>query len=253
MEMRGVKLQIAGHVVLESVDLSLKPQEVLVIMGQSGSGKSTLLRLLLGILKADAGSIRFKDKEVTRLSRRELNQMRVKIGMVYQDSALISSMSVRRNIALPLEELSDKKPGEIDAMVDQKLELVGLKDAREKMPAELSGGMKKRVGLARALALEPELILFDEPSAGLDPINARLINELIVSLREGHQVSSIVVTHEMEGAFAVATRMVMLHEGAIVAEGAPDEFRRSKHPIVNAFLSAYSGHSKEAPHANSQK
>ena len=253
VEMRGVKLQFAEHVVLQSVDLSVKPQEVLVIMGQSGSGKSTLLRLLLGLMKADAGSIRFKEKEITKLSRPELNRIRAGIGMVYQDSALLSSMSVRKNIALPLEELSDKNAKDIDSIVDQKLELVGLKDVKDELPAELSGGMKKRVGLARALALDPELILFDEPSAGLDPINAMLINDLIVNLREQHKVTSIVVTHEMQSAFAVATRMAMLHEGTIIEEGSPDEFRQSKNPIVSKFLSAYTGHPKESPHANSQK
>lgn len=253
VEMRGVKLQFAGHVVLQSVDLSVKLQEVLVIMGQSGSGKSTLLRLLLGILKADAGSIRFKEKEVTRLSRQELNVMRAGIGMVYQDAALLSSMNVRQNIAFPLEELSDKKANEIDSIVDQKLEMVGLKDVKDKLPAELSGGMKKRVGLARALTLDPALILFDEPSAGLDPINAMLINELIVNLRESHKVTSIVVTHEMESAFAVATRMAMLHEGTIVAAGSPEEFRHSDNPIVSKFLAAYTGQTKETHDANSQK
>ena len=242
VEMRGVKLQFADLVVLQGLDLSLKSQEVLVIMGQSGSGKSTLLRLLLGLLKADAGSIRFKEKEIIGLSRQELNRLRTGIGMVYQDSALISSMNVGKNIALPLEELSDKKAKEIDSIVDQKLELVGLKDVKEKLPSELSGGMKKRVGLARALALEPELILFDEPSAGLDPINSALINELIVDLREKHKVTSIVVTHEMDSAFAVGTRMAMLHEGKIIEEGSPDEFRHSKNPIVSKFLSAYLGH-----------
>ena len=253
VEMRGVKFQFAGHGVLQGVNLSVTPQETLVIMGQSGSGKSTLLRLLLGVLKAEAGSIRFKDKEITQLSRPELNRIRARIGMVYQDAALLSSMSVSKNIALPLEEISDKKPKEIDSIVDQKLELVGLKDVKEKLPAELSGGMKKRVGLARALALEPELILFDEPSAGLDPINAMLINDLIVDLREKHKVTSIVVTHEMQSAFAVATRMAMLHEGTIIEEGSPDEFRQSTNPVVSKFLSAYTGHPKESPHANSQK
>lgn len=253
VEIRGVRLQFEEHVVLQSVDLSLQPQEALVIMGQSGSGKSTLLRLLLGLLKPTAGSIRFKDEDITRLSRPELNRMRARIGMVYQDAALISSMNVRENIAFPLEELSDEPAGEIDSIVDRKLELVGLKDIRDKLPSELSGGMKKRVGLARALALEPELLLFDEPSAGLDPINAALINGLIVDLREKHKVTSIVVTHEMECAFAVATRMAMLHEGNIVEEGSPEEFRHSKNPVVTRFLSAYSAHPKESSHANSQK
>lgn len=239
VQMKELKLQFGDHVVLQDVNLILKREEVLVIMGQSGSGKSTLLKLLLGLLKADGGSIRFKEKEVTQLPRVELNQMRTAIGMVYQNSALISSMSVRDNIALPLQELSKKTPEEIETIVDAKLELVGLKDVKEKLPSELSGGMKKRVGLARALVLDPELILFDEPSAGLDPINSKLINDLIINLCKKHHVTSIVVTHEMESAFSVATRMAMLHEGKIIEEGSPESFRKSKNPVINQFLDSY--------------
>ena len=183
-----------------------------------------------------------KEKEVTQLPRPELNRMRTAIGMVFQNSALLSSMSVGNNIALPLQELSKKTPKEIESIVDAKLELVGLKDIKEKLPSELSGGMKKRVGLARALVLDPELILFDEPSAGLDPINSKLINDLIVDLRQKHHVTSIVVTHEMESAFSVATRMAMLHEGKIVEEGSPENFRKSKNPVVNQFLDSYQNH-----------
>ncbi len=244
VEMRGVKLKFADKVVLDCVDFSMQPQEVLVIMGLSGGGKSTLLSLLMGLIKPDAGEIFFKEEDLTKLSRPKLNEARTHIGMVYQNAALISSMNVRENIGLPLQELSDKNEKEIDSIIDQKLELVGLKDARDKLPSELSGGMEKRVGLARALALEPELILFDEPSAGLDPINSKLINDLIVQLRDKQNVTAIVVTHEMESAFAVATRMAFLHEGKIILEGTPDEFRHSDNPIVSKFLSSYSNHEK---------
>ncbi|TSA33320.1 MAG: ATP-binding cassette domain-containing protein [Verrucomicrobiaceae bacterium] len=242
VEMRGVKLVFAGKVVLESVDFTLPAREVLVIMGLSGSGKSTLLGILMGLLKPDSGSVLFDSQEVTKLSRSKLNAVRKRIGMVYQNAALISSMNVGENIALPLTELSDKSGDEIASIVDQKLELVGLADARTKLPSELSGGMQKRVSLARALALDPDLVLFDEPSAGLDPINSKIINDLIIHLRDEQKVASIVVTHEMESAFAVATRMAFLHEGKMILEGTPDTFKNSDNPDVIAFLSSYSAH-----------
>jgi len=244
VKLLGLKLQFADKVILDGVDLSVQKEETLVIMGMSGGGKSTLISILMGLLKANAGSACFKDQDITRLSRPKLNEVRTHIGMVYQNAALISSMTVRENIGLPLQELSDKNEKEIGAIIDQKLELVDLKDAGDKLPSELSGGMQKRVGLARALALEPELVLFDEPSAGLDPINSRLIDDLIIQLREKHKVTSIVVTHEMDSAFAVATRMAFLHEGKIILEGTPDEFRHSDQPIVREFLSTYSAHEK---------
>ncbi len=242
VEMRDVKLQFADKVILNGVNFSIQSQEILVIMGLSGGGKSTLLSILMGLLKPNAGSVLFKEEDLGKLSRPKLNEVRAHIGMVYQNAALISSMNARENISLPLKELSDKNDKEIDAIVDQKLELVGLKDARDKLPSELSGGMQKRVGLARALALEPELVLFDEPTAGLDPINGKLIDDLIVQLRDKQKVTAIVVTHEMDSAFAVATRMAFLHEGKIILEGTPEEFRHSDNPIVSKFLSSYSDH-----------
>src|SRR5476651_969082 len=242
VEMRGVKLQFTDKVILDGVDFSVQTQEVLVIMGLSGGGKSTLLSILMGLLKPSAGSVLFKEEDLTKLSRPKFNEVRAHIGMVYQNAALISSMNVRENIELPLKELSDKNDKEIDSIVGQKLELVDLKDAKDKLPSELSGGMQKRVGLARALAMEPELVLFDEPTAGLDPINGKHIDDLIIQLRDRQKVTAIVVTHEMESAFAVATRMAFLHEGKIILEGTPDEFRHTDNPIVSKFLSAYSGH-----------
>jgi phospholipid/cholesterol/gamma-HCH transport system ATP-binding protein len=237
VQLREVQMQFEQKMVLEGVSLEVQPQERLVIMGQSGSGKSTILRLILGILRPNAGSIFFKQFEINRLNRRKLQQVRQHIGMVYQYSALLSSLTVRENVALPLEELTDKSPSEIDRIVDEKLELVGMQDAKDLLPNELSGGMRKRVALARALVLEPELILLDEPSAGLDPVIASVVDELIISLTEKSKVTSVIVTHEMDSAFRIATRMAMLYEGTIIEEGKPEEFKQSKNPVVAQFLS----------------
>jgi phospholipid/cholesterol/gamma-HCH transport system ATP-binding protein len=237
VELRDVALNFEEKKVLTGVSLRVEPLERLVIMGQSGSGKSTILRLILGILQPAAGSVFFKQFEISRLQRRKLQQIRSRIGMVYQYSALLSSRNVRDNVALPLEELTDKSRAEIDKTVDEKLALVGMTDAKEQMPSELSGGMKKRVSLARALVMDPELILFDEPSAGLDPVIGSVINELIISLTEKSKVTSIIVTHEMDSAFRIGTRMAMLYQGKIIEEGEAEEFKRSKNPVVAQFLS----------------
>jgi phospholipid/cholesterol/gamma-HCH transport system ATP-binding protein len=237
VELREVEKQFEDKKVLDGVSLQVQPQERLVIMGQSGSGKSTILRLVLGILYPDTGSVFFKQFEIGRLSRRKLQQVRRQVGMVYQYSALLSSRSVRDNVALPLEELADISGKEIDRVVDEKLEMVGMIDAKHLMPSELSGGMRKRVSLARALVMEPELILFDEPTAGLDPVISSVIDELIINLTEQQKVTSIIVTHEMASAFRVGTRMAMLYQGKIIEDAPADEFEKSENPVVRQFLS----------------
>jgi ABC-type transport system involved in resistance to organic solvents, ATPase component len=237
VELRDVHMQFEEKKVLDGVSLNVEPQERLVIMGQSGSGKSTILRLILGILRTDSGSVFFKQFEINRLSRRKLQRVRQHIGMVFQYSALLSSRTVRDNVALPLEELTDKSRDEIDKIVDEKLDLVGMKDSRELLPEELSGGMRKRVALARALVLNPELLLLDEPSAGLDPVIASVIDELIISLTEKSKVTSVTVTHEMDSAFRIGTRMAMLYQGKIIEEAEAEEFKQSKNPVVAQFLS----------------
>jgi phospholipid/cholesterol/gamma-HCH transport system ATP-binding protein len=237
VELRDVVMEFEEKKVLDDMSLTVQPQERLVIMGQSGSGKSTILRLILGILHPSGGEVFFKQFEITRLRRRKLQQVRREIGMVYQYSALLSSRNVRDNVALPLEELTTKSRKEIDQIVDQKLDLVGMKDARNLMPSELSGGMRKRVSLARALTMEPELVLFDEPTAGLDPVIASVIDELIISLTESAKVTSIIVTHEMASAFRVGTRMAMLYQGKIIEDADPETFRNSQNRVVAQFLS----------------
>ncbi|MEP6955764.1 MAG: ATP-binding cassette domain-containing protein [Chthoniobacterales bacterium] len=237
VQLREVRLQFDEKKVLEGVSLAVAAQDRLVVMGQSGSGKSTILRLVLGILAPTSGAVFFKQFEVSRLKRRKLQQIRAHIGMVYQYSALLSSRTVRDNIALPLEELTRKTRAEVDRVVDEKLEMVGMLATKSQMPSELSGGMKKRISLARALVMEPELILFDEPTAGLDPVISSVIDELIISLTEQSKVTSIIVTHEMDSAFRIATKMAMLYRGRIIQVGTPEEMKRSTDPVVVQFLS----------------
>ncbi len=235
-ELRDVRLRFGEKTVLDGVSVAAYPQERLVIIGQSGMGKTTILRLLLGILAPTQGLVFFKQHEISKMSPRELQQIRTRIGMVYQDAALLSSSSVRENLALPLQELTDKSPAEIDKIVDEKLALVELTGEDDTMPFELSGGMRKRVGLARALVMEPELILFDEPTQGLDPVISAVIDELVINLTERTKVTSIIVTHLMDSAFRVATRMAMLHRGRIVEQGTPEQMRGSKNPVLVQFL-----------------
>jgi phospholipid/cholesterol/gamma-HCH transport system ATP-binding protein len=231
-----VVLRFGDKAVLDRINLKIFPKDRLVVLGQSGGGKSTMLRLILGILRPTSGDVRYKHLRIARLSRSKLNLLRSRIGMVYQYSALISSLNVHDNLALPVEEIGRKSRKEIDQLVEEKLALVGMSGTEEKMPSELSGGMRKRVSLARALMLDPELILFDEPSAGLDPIMSSVIDELIISLTEKTSATSVVVTHEMDSAFRVATRMAMLYQGAIIQDGAPESFRNAVNPVVRQFV-----------------
>jgi phospholipid/cholesterol/gamma-HCH transport system ATP-binding protein len=237
VELKNAHLNFGEKHVLDGVSLSVAPQERLVIIGQSGAGKTTILRLVLGILAPTSGAVFFKGREISRLDHRELERMRTHIGMVYQDAALLSSSTVRENLALPLPELTEKTPAEIDRIVDEKLEMVEMSGEDKLFPFELSGGMRKRVGLARALVMEPELILFDEPTQGLDPVIGALIDELIINLNERTKATSIIVTHLMDSAFHVATQMAMLHRGKIVDQGTPQQLKESKNPVVVQFLS----------------
>jgi phospholipid/cholesterol/gamma-HCH transport system ATP-binding protein len=236
VHLNQVGLAFAGKSVLDGVELKIYPQDRLVILGQSGGGKSTMLRLILGILKPTAGEIKYKHLRVSRLSRSKLNLLRSRIGMVYQYSALISSLNVRDNLALPVRELGRKSESEIDTLVEEKLGMVGMSGTETKMPSELSGGMRKRVSLARALMMDPELVLFDEPSAGLDPVMSSVIDELIINLTEKTNTTSVIVTHEMDSAFRIATRMAMLYQGAIIQDSSPEEFKASDDPVVRQFV-----------------
>jgi phospholipid/cholesterol/gamma-HCH transport system ATP-binding protein len=236
VEMRNVSLRFGERIIFDDLNLAVKKRERFVLMGPSGTGKSMLLKLIVATLRPDSGSVLLHNRDLMRVRRPRLNQFRSRIGMVYQYSALISSLSVRDNLALPLEELTRKSRNDIDAIVDEKLGFVGLPDTKELFPGELSGGMRKRIAVARALVMEPELTMFDEPTAGLDPIASAIIDEPIIRLQEERDTTCIVVTHELRSAFRVATRLALLYHGKIIEEGRPEEFKSSCNPIVKQFL-----------------
>jgi phospholipid/cholesterol/gamma-HCH transport system ATP-binding protein len=222
--------------VLDQVKLDVFEGETLVILGGSGSGKSTLLRLMIGNVKPDGGDIIGLGKSIKSMSNDELDEYRKSIGVLFQSGALFNSMSVADNVALPLREHTDLPEETIQIMVKIKLELVGLREHAEKMPAELSGGMKKRAGLARALALDPKILFYDEPSAGLDPVTSAEIDQLIIKLNKLLGVTSVVVTYEMDSAFRIADRMVLLDRGKFIVSGTGDEMRNSTDPLVRQFV-----------------
>jgi len=213
---RNVTKRFGEQVVLHNFNLDIYPGETMVIMGGSGSGKSTCLRLMIGSLRPEEGEIWMFGQNLTSLDEREMNEARKKFGILFQSGALFNSMTVAENVALPLEEHTDLDPEIIDIQVKIKLELVGLREAAEKLPGMLSGGMKKRAGLARALALDPRILFYDEPSAGLDPVTSAQIDQLIMNMSRHLGVTSIVVTHEMDSAFTIADRMAMLDKGRIL-------------------------------------
>jgi phospholipid/cholesterol/gamma-HCH transport system ATP-binding protein len=223
--------------VLSDVSFVVRRGETVVVIGPSGCGKSTLLRILAGLSRPDAGRVLLFGEDLSRLSPEGLDTVRKRCGLVFQFGALYNSLTVGENIALSLREHTGLADEVIAIMVDMKLQLVGLQGMQQLLPEQLSGGMSKRVGLARALALDPELLFYDEPTAGLDPVMAGVIDRLITGLRRALGVTSVVVTHDMRSAFDLADRILMLHRGEVVAEGTPQEMRRSEHPVVKQFIS----------------
>jgi phospholipid/cholesterol/gamma-HCH transport system ATP-binding protein len=222
--------------VLNGISLSVACGETVVVLGRSGTGKSVLLKLLIGLKKPDSGSIRIQGQEITNLHFKEINQIRIKVGFLFQQAALYDSLSIEENVAFPLNRRSDLQNAERKERVRALLETVGMEQHAKKLPSQISGGMKKRVGLARALALEPEIMLFDEPTAGLDPITAAEINQLILGLQEKRKITSIVVTHDIRGARTVSHRLVLLNEGNIVVQGTFEELKKNQNPFVVQFL-----------------
>jgi len=250
IHVEGLNVEFAGHEVLRNIDLSVRRGETLAIIGESGCGKTVLLKTLIGLLHPTRGKVVFDGQELCRLSDRELARQRTRFGFVFQQAALFDSMTVAQNVGFSLRQHTRKSPGEIAEIIAARLSEVGLPDnVRLKKPAELSGGMRKRVGLARALALEPEVMLYDEPTTGLDPIMSDVINELILGTRRRHPVTSVMVTHDMRSAQKVADRIVMLYplarlaadESQIVFDGAPAEIDRSRDRRVAQFVRGEAG------------
>ena len=224
IRVRNLVKRFGDKTVLDGITLDIHAGRTMVIMGGSGCGKSTFLRCLIGSLQPEEGSIEVFGRDIARLDEQELNEVRKKFGILFQSGALFNSMTLRQNVALPLEEHTTLPPPTIDIMVKIKLELVGLREHGDKFPAEISGGMKKRAGLARALSLDPQLLFYDEPSAGLDPVTSAEIDQLILGLTNKLSVTSVVVTHEMDSAFTIADEMAMLDKGRVLKVGPRAEF-----------------------------
>ena len=236
VEIQDLRKSFGRQKVLNGIGLAVARGETVVVLGRSGTGKSVLLKLLIGLQKPDSGSIRIQGQEITGLKFKELNQARIRIGFLFQQAALYDSLSIEENVSFPLDRQSDLQSAERRDRVRALLETVGMEQHGKKFPSQISGGMQKRVGLARALALEPEIMLFDEPTAGLDPITAAEINQLILGLQEKRKITSIVVTHDIRGARTVSHRLVLLNEGNIVAQGTFEELKKNQNPFVAQFL-----------------
>jgi phospholipid/cholesterol/gamma-HCH transport system ATP-binding protein len=236
ISVRGLSMSYGPRQVLDRVDLDVCRGEILVLLGGSGSGKTTLLRHVLGLAKPDTGSITIDGVEITSCSTSELQTVRRRIGVAFQAATLFDSLSVADNVALPLRELTRLAESTIKLVVGMKLIAVGLSDAGSLYPPELSGGMRKRAAVARAMALDPEILIFDEPSAGLDPIVSAGLDELILFLKRSFGMTILVVTHEMESAFHIADRVAMLYQGKLIAVDEKEQFVRSAHPRIRHFL-----------------
>jgi phospholipid/cholesterol/gamma-HCH transport system ATP-binding protein len=236
IELRGVRIAFNSHEVLRGIDLTALEGEILTIMGGSGSGKSVLLRLLAGLIKPQRGEIRINGTDIVPLSEDEMLSFRRRLGVVFQQAALFDSMSVAENIAYPLREHEQLDEAAIQQRVAELLEIVGLPGIQGQYPAELSGGMRKRVGVARALALRPAIVLYDEPTSGLDPGNAKMISELIAQVTKTFGTTSVVVSHDLYWSLRISTRVALLYEGKMVAVGTPSEIQSSSMPEVQAFL-----------------
>jgi phospholipid/cholesterol/gamma-HCH transport system ATP-binding protein len=236
IRIRGLRKRLGGKQVLDGIELDVPAGCTLVILGRSGTGKSVLLKHIIGLMQPDEGTIEVDGQIITGLSERELNEVRKRFGMLFQSAALFDSLSVGENIALPLREHTHMTPAEISQRVRERLEWVGMQGIEENRTSSLSGGMRKRVGLARAIAMDPAYILYDEPTTGLDPIMADVINRLIRSLQKRIGVTSIVVTHDLHSAMQVGDELALIHEGRVVFTGTPAEARETESVLVRQFI-----------------
>ncbi len=236
VDVRGLKKSFGAQVVLAGIDLRVKEGETLAVLGRSGGGKSVLLKLLIGLQTPDAGTIRIFGEDIAGLSIDQLNEVRKKMGFLFQQAALYDSLTVRQNVEFPLSRHTKMSISERKARVEELLSIVGMPKDLEKMPSQISGGMQKRVGLARALALEPSLFLFDEPTAGLDPITASEIANLIATLRRKRKITSVVVTHDLHSAKVFSDRLVLMEGGKILADGSFQELQTNGNEFVNRFM-----------------
>ena len=236
IEVADLVRKFGNRAVINDISFNIHRGETLVIMGGSGCGKGTLLRHIIGSMKPTSGSVKIFGEEITRMNEREIETVRRRFGMLFQSGALLASLTVGENVALPLLQHTKMSIDEIEEVVRQKLQMVGLSGFEDLKPAEISGGMKKRVGLARALALDPELLFSDEPTSGLDPIMTAVVDQLTLKLTHGSHMTAVVVTHDMTSAFRIATRMIMLGRGSIIAQGKPEEIRASPNPEVQQFI-----------------
>jgi phospholipid/cholesterol/gamma-HCH transport system ATP-binding protein len=236
IELHDVSKRFGRLIVLRHLDLAIEKGQSIVVIGASGTGKSVLLKHIVGLLRPDEGKVFFDGQRIDPLPERALMKIRERFGFLFQMGALFDSLNVEQNVGFPLAEHTTLPPEEIERRVEEKLRMVGLPEAKKKMPAELSGGQRKRVALARAIALDPEVILYDEPTTGLDPVRADVINELIIKLQRELKVTSVVVTHDMASAFKVGDRIVMLHEGRIIFDGTPEQVKTTDNEILRRFV-----------------
>lgn len=236
VSVRGLKKSFGEKEVLKGVDLDVPKGSITVVIGPSGCGKSVLVKHMIGLLRPDAGSVFVEGTDITRLSDAELTRVRKKFGMLFQHAALFDSMTVLENVIFPLMEHTELNYREMRERGIRRLEQLGLQRVENLYPAELSGGMRKRVGLARATILDPKIVIFDEPMTGLDPIMCENVEEMILTARERLSITSIVITHDMASTFRIANKVAMLYDGHIVEEGPPEEVKRSRHPVVRKFI-----------------
>ena len=236
VQVESLSKSFGNQTVLKGINLEVAEGETLSVLGRSGTGKSVLLKLIIGLHTPDSGSIRVKGEEVTKLPLKELNEVRKKVGFLFQQAALYDSLTIEENIAFPLRRHSKMSDNERSKHVRELLASVGMEQDAQKLPAELSGGMQKRVGLARALALEPDILLFDEPTAGLDPITAAEIDDLILRLQKERRMTLVVVTHDIQSARAVSDRLALMRDGQVLIEGTYEELKKSRDPFVAQFL-----------------